>query len=141
MERTLVILKPDAVERKLVGEIVSRFEKRNFKIIEMKMTKIDREKAKEHYSHISDMPFFSDMIEYITMGEAIVMILEGDNVIKMVRSMIGKTSCFESSPGTIRGDFGYHRFMNLIHASDSLESAENEICRFFGDSYSQANEA
>lgn len=134
MERTLVILKPDAVERKLVGEIVSRFEKRNFKIVDMKMIKIERDKAKEHYSHISDMPFFNDMIDYITMGEAIVMILEGENVIKTVRNMIGKTSCVESNPGSIRGDFGYHRFMNLIHASDSLESVDKEICRFFGDS-------
>ncbi len=132
MERTLVILKPDAVERKLIGEIITRFEKRNFKIIDMKMTKISREKAEEHYSHISEMPFFDDMIDYITMGEVVIMILEGENVIKIVRNMIGKTSSIESSPGTIRGDFGYHRFMNLIHASDSVESAEKEIIRFFG---------
>ncbi|KNY26198.1 nucleoside-diphosphate kinase [Pseudobacteroides cellulosolvens] len=132
MERTLVILKPDAVERKLIGEIITRFEKRNLEIINMKMTKISREKAEEHYSHISGMPFFNDMIDYITMGEVVIMMLEGENAINMVRNMIGKTSSIESSPGTVRGDFGYHRFMNLIHASDSVESAEKEIIRFFG---------
>jgi len=92
MERTLVILKPDSVKRKLVGEIISRFEKRNFTILHLKMMNIDRELACEHYSHVKDKPFFNDMIDYITSVEA-------------VRS-IGATSNFDSKPGTIRGDYG-----------------------------------
>ncbi|MDP4180258.1 MAG: nucleoside-diphosphate kinase [Bacillota bacterium] len=131
MERTLIILKPDAVERKLVGEIITRFEKKNFNIIDLKMMKISKEKAEEHYLHIKEMPFFNDMIDYMTGGPVVVAVLEGENAIQSVRNMMGKTSCFESSPGTIRGDFGAHRFKNLIHASDSLESFNKELKRFF----------
>jgi len=131
MERTLVILKPDSVKRKLVGEIISRFEKRNFTILHLKMMNIDRELACEHYSHVKDKPFFNDMIDYITSGPVVVMVLSGYRVIEAVRSMVGATSNFDSKPGTIRGDYGYHRFENLIHASDSCESAEIEIKRIF----------
>jgi nucleoside-diphosphate kinase len=133
MERTLVILKPDAVQRKLVGEILTRFEKKNLTVKELKMMDISNETAKEHYAHVKDMPFFPDMVEYITSGPVVAMILEGEKVIHSVRSMIGKTSTFDSLPGTIRGDMGSHRFQNLIHASDSTESAEVEIKRFFGN--------
>jgi len=131
MERTLVILKPDAVRRKLVGEIISRFEKKNLTINQMKIINIDRELAVKHYEHIKEYSFFGDMINYITSGPSVVMIISGENAVTTVRNMVGKTSCFESPPGTIRGDYGLHRFENLIHASDSVESAELEIERFF----------
>lgn len=131
MERTLVILKPDAVERKLIGEIISRFEKRNFTITQMKMININKDVAYEHYAHVKNLPIYEDMISYITSGPAVALIITGNRVIASVRSMIGKTSCTESLPGTIRGDYGYHTFENLIHASDSVENAEIEIKRFF----------
>lgn len=131
MEKTLVILKPDTVSRKLVGEILSRFEKRDFKITRMEMTLIGRETAEEHYSHVRNEPIYEDMISYITSGPVVIAILEGNRVIQAVRNMIGKTSSFDSPSGTIRGDYGSHRYENLIHASDSEESAEVEIKRFF----------
>jgi len=131
MERTLVILKPDAVERKLIGEIISRFEKKGYTVAAMKMMRISRETAEEHYSHVKSEPIYEDMLEYITSGPVVAIILEGYRVIQAVRNMIGKTSSFDSPPGTIRGDYGSHRFRNLIHASDSPESAEIEIRRFF----------
>lgn len=131
MERTLVILKPDAVARKLAGEIISRFEKKNFNITRIRMTTISEETAREHYAHVRTEPIYEDMMRYITSGPVIIMILEGNRIILAIRNMIGKTSSFDSPPGTIRGDYGSHRFENLIHASDSVESAEIEIERFF----------
>jgi nucleoside-diphosphate kinase len=131
MERTLVILKPDAVERKLVGEITSRFERRNFTISQIKMLRISRELAEIHYAHVKAISIYEDMMQYITSGPVVAFIMEGDRIIQSVRSMIGKTSCYDSPAGTIRGDFGMHRFQNLIHASDSPENAETEIARFF----------
>ena len=131
MERTLVILKPDAVARKLVGEILARFERRNFEITRMEMTVIGRKTAEEHYAHVITEPIYDDMISFITSGSVVIAILEGNRVIQTVRNMIGKTSSFDSPSGTIRGDYGSHRFENLIHASDSEESAEIEIKRFF----------
>lgn len=131
MERTLVILKPDSVRRKLVGEIVSRFEKKGLTITHIKMMSIDKKVAYEHYAHVRSEPIFEDMIDFITSGPVVAMIITGEKVIGMIRSMIGKTSSFDSLPGTIRGDYGSHRFENLIHASDSVGSAEIEIKRFF----------
>ena len=131
MERTFVILKPDTVKRKLVGEIISRFEMKNFTITRLQMLLIDDATAEEHYAHVSSESIYPDMIRYITSGPVIAMILEGNRVIQTVRNMVGRTSSFDSLPGTIRGDFGSHRFENLIHASDSEESAELEIKRFF----------
>ncbi|MCX7749798.1 MAG: nucleoside-diphosphate kinase [Clostridia bacterium] len=131
MEKTLVILKPDAVRRKLTGAIIGRFERKGCIISNLKMMTIQTETAKEHYHHVNALPFFKDMISYITSGPVVIMILEGEQIIKMVRNLVGKTSCIESSPGTIRGDFGFHSFENLIHASDSSESAEIEMRRFF----------
>jgi nucleoside-diphosphate kinase len=131
MERTLVILKPDSVQRKLIGDIITRFEKKNLTIKEMKMMNIEKGTASEHYAHVKGMPFFDSMVEYITSGPVVAIILEGEKAIQCVRNMIGRTSSFDSAPGTIRGDFGSHSFQNLIHASDSVESAEIEIKRFF----------
>lgn len=131
VEKTLVILKPDAVRRKITGEIITRFEKKGYDIARLKKTTISKETAEEHYEHVKKMPFFADMIEYITSGPVLIMIIEGESAIKIVRSMIGKTSSLESAPGTIRGDYSCHPYENLIHASDSNESAEVEIKRFF----------
>ena len=132
MERTLVLLKPDAVERKLAGEIISRFEKRDLRIVDLKLLQVTRETAQEHYSHVSHLPIYSDMIDFIISGPVIAAVIEGERVIQMVRAMLGSTKSYESSPGTIRGDYGSHSFKNLVHASDSHESAEIEIKRFFG---------
>jgi nucleoside-diphosphate kinase len=131
MERTLVILKPDVVRRKLIGEIISRFERKNLTIIQMKVMNIDKELALLHYQHVKKYSFFEDMISYITSGPVVVMIISGSNAISTVRNMVGKTSCHESPIGTIRGDYGFHPFENLIHSSDSEESAGIEIQRFF----------
>lgn len=131
MERTLVILKPDTVRRKLIGEIIFRFRKKNLTITHMKVMNIETEVAIEHYAHVKALPIFEDMIKYMTSGPVVVMIITGENAIGIVRNMLGKTSSFESLPGTIRGDFGYHSFENLVHASDSVNSAELEIKRFF----------
>lgn len=131
MERTLVILKPDTVERKLVGEIIARFEKKNLEITRIEMVVIDKNTAEEHYAHVKNEPIYEDMIGFITSGPAVVMVLEGNQAIQTVRSMVGRTSSFDSPSGTIRGDYSSHRFRNLIHASDSAESAEIEINRFF----------
>lgn len=131
MEKTLVILKPDAVERKLVGEILSRFEKKMFNITNLKMTKLSPKVMEEHYAHHKDKPFFKDMINYICKSEVVIAIVEGPNVIEHIRNLMGKTNCLEATPGTIRGDFAFSTTENLIHASDSKETAEIEIRRFF----------
>lgn len=131
MEKTLVILKPDAVKRKLIGEIVNRIEKKCYNIVNIKMTVLSREVAEDHYNHVRTETIFKDMIDFITSGPVVIMIIEGDRVIQTIRNMIGKTSSFDSPAGTIRGDLGSHRFENLIHASDSVESSEIEIKRFY----------
>ena len=133
MERTLVILKPDTLKRKLTGEIITRFERKNFTIAAMKMMTIQLSIAEEHYKHVKSESIYDDMLGFITSGPVLAMILEGNNIIQAVRNMVGKTSWLDSAPGTIRGDFGSHRFENLIHASDSVENAEIEIKRFFGN--------
>lgn len=130
MEKTLIILKPDAVKRKLVGEILSRFEKKNLSIQNLRWLTITPELAKDHYRHISHLEFFEDMIQYMCSGSSLVVVLEGNDAILTVRQMIGKTKVVESPPGTIRGDYGYHYFENIIHASDSHESVVTEMQRF-----------
>ncbi len=131
MEETLVILKPDAVKRRLTGEIISRFEKKNLSIKKMKMEQMTREKAEEHYAYIKERDFFDDMITYMTDSPAVFLILKGEKAVAVVRKMIGKTSPFEADPGTIRGDYAFDSFQNLVHASDSCEAAAAEIQRFF----------
>lgn len=133
MERTLVILKPDTLKRKLSGEIIARFERKNLIITALKMMTIKASTAEEHYAHVKSEPIYDDMIRFITSGPVIAMVLEGNHAIAVVRSMIGKTSYMDSAPGTIRGDYGSHSFENLVHASDSIENAEIEIKRFFLD--------
>ncbi|MBO0470037.1 nucleoside-diphosphate kinase [Enterococcus sp. DIV0242_7C1] len=132
MEQTLIIIKPDGVKRKLVGEILQRFERKQLIIRQLKVGIMTRDLAEEHYAHVKKFDFFEDMITYMTSSEVVYLILEGDSVIKTVRTMIGATNCLEAAPGTIRGDYGNNSYHNIIHASDSLEAARIEINRFFG---------
>ncbi|MDW7989584.1 MAG: nucleoside-diphosphate kinase [Archaeoglobaceae archaeon] len=133
MERTFLMVKPDGVQRGLVGEIISRLEKKGLKIIAIKMLKIPKEVAEEHYREHKAKPFFSSLISYITSGPVISMVIEGKNAIKVVRKLVGATNPAEAEPGTIRGDFGLDLGKNVVHASDSLVSAEREIKLFFKD--------
>ncbi|MCA5013585.1 MULTISPECIES: nucleoside-diphosphate kinase [unclassified Enterococcus] len=132
MEQTLIIIKPDGVKRKLVGEILQRFERKQLIIRQLKVGIMTRDLAEEHYAHVKKFDFFEDMITYMTSSEVVYLILEGDSVIKTVRKMIGATNCLEAAPGTIRGDYGNNSYHNIIHASDSPEAARIEINRFFG---------
>ncbi len=131
MERTLILLKPDAVSRGLIGEIISRFEKKGLKIVGMKMLWMDKELARNHYAKYVDKPFFPLLEKFMTSKPIVAMVLEGKDAIKVVRTMVGSTNGREASPGTIRGDFGMSISKNLIHASDSEETAKEEIARFF----------
>ena len=131
MEQTLIIIKPDGVKRKLVGEILQRFERKQLIIRQLKVGIMTRDLAEEHYAHVKKFDFFEDMITYMTSSEVVYLILEGDSVIKTVRKMIGATNCLEAAPGTIRGDYGNNSYHNIIHASDSPEAARIEINRFF----------
>jgi len=131
MEKTFVMLKPDAIQRNLVGEIISRFEKRGLKLVAMKMLLIDREMAHQHYGEHKGKPFFNELVNFITSGPTIAMIWEGEQAVKVVRKMMGSTDPQEALPGTIRGDYGLFTGKNIIHGSDSLESAQREISLFF----------
>ncbi|MEM4161334.1 MAG: nucleoside-diphosphate kinase [Thermoplasmata archaeon] len=131
MERTFVMLKPDAIQRGLCGEIIARFERRGLKIVAMKMLWITKELAEKHYGEHRGKKFFEGLISYITSGPVIAMVIEGKNAVKLVREMMGKTNPQESMPGTIRGDYGIELGRNIIHGSDSLASAEREIALFF----------
>lgn len=133
-QRTFTMLKPDAVKRRLTGEILTRFEKRGLKVIAAKTLMISDDLAKTHYGEHSDKPFFNDLISYITSGPVFAMVLEGDDVISLVRKMVGATNPKEADVGTIRGDYGIDTRRNIIHASDSEESAQREINLFFDES-------
>lgn len=132
-ERTLVLIKPDGVRRGLIGEIISRFERKGLKIKALKMLRLTREKAEEFYSVHRGKPFFESLIEFMTSGPIIAMILEGDMAISVVRRMIGPTDGREAPPGTIRGDYSLSKSQNVVHASDSPESAVREIRVIFKD--------
>jgi len=131
MEKTYIMLKPDALKRKLSGEIISRIEKKGFNIIDMKMITLNEEVLKEHYAHLVDKPFFPEIVEYMTSGPVLAMIVEGDEVVKGMRKIMGATKWLEAEAGTIRGDYANSTTENLIHGSDSVENAEIEIKRFF----------
>ena len=131
MEKTLIILKPDCVERGLVGEITSRFEKRGLKIAGMKMSSISEAILKEHYSHLSDKPFFPSILKFMRSSPVVLMVIEGKEAVEVVRQMCGPTNSRKAPSGTIRGDFSMSMQCNIIHASDSIGSAEKEIARFF----------
>ena len=131
-QRTFTMLKPDAVKRRLTGEILTRFEKRGLKVIAATLM-ISEDLAKTHYGEHSDKPFFNDLISYITSGPVFAMVLEGDDVISLVRKMVGATNPKEADIGTIRGDYGIDTGRNIVHASDSEESAQREINLFFDE--------
>ncbi|MCX6785438.1 MAG: nucleoside-diphosphate kinase [Candidatus Komeilibacteria bacterium] len=132
MERTLIIIKPDALQRSLVGEIIGRFEKKGLKIAGLKMMELDDLKLEEHYAHHKDKPFFGNLKKFMTSSPVLLMALEGADVIKAVRIIVGSTRPIEADSGTIRGDLAMTNW-NLVHASDSLETAAAEIKRFFAE--------
>jgi nucleoside-diphosphate kinase len=131
MEKSLVIIKPDAVRGKNVGEIISRIEKENLTIEKLKMANISRELAHKHYYEHKDKSFFEKLIKYITSGSAVIMVVSGENAIEKVRNLMGPTDSKKAKKGTIRGDFGTDITVNAIHGSDSPESSEREIRLFF----------
>jgi nucleoside-diphosphate kinase len=126
-EQTLFIVKPDAVDRGLVGEVILRFERKGFKIIKLKMLTFTKEMAQKFYSDHSSKPFFGELVSFITSGRVVVAVIEGNNAIATTRIMIGSTKSFEAAPGSIRGDFGLGLTDNIVHASDSKESFEKEV--------------
>ena len=131
MERSLVILKPDAVQRGLIGPILLRLEQRGLKLAGLKMMRIDEGLARRHYAVHEGKPFFDGLVEYITSGPVIVAVVVGEGVIQMVRNTVGATNPANAAPGTIRGDFAVEVGRNLIHASDSAENGEHEVSLFF----------
>lgn len=134
MEKTLILLKPDAVVKGVCGQIIDRFEKRGFKIIGLKMLQLSKELAETHYQDHRNKPFFQELVTFIISGPLIAMVISGENSIKATRTMMGLTNPVDAAPGTIRGDFALNVRNNIIHGSDSLESAEKEIRTFFTDS-------
>ena len=128
------MLKPDAIERGLAGEIVSRLERKGLRPLRLELRTVSKELAKKHYAHLIDKPFFQELEDYITRGPVVAMIWEGRDAINVVRRLVGATDPAVAAAGTIRGDFGLDVTENLIHASDSPESAEREIAVFFGKS-------
>ncbi len=130
-EQSLFIVKPDGVERKLIGQIITRFENKGFKIVKLKMLTFTKEMAEEFYSAHKSKPFFSELVSFITSGRVVAAVIEGNNAISTTRLMVGTTKSFEAAPGSIRGDFGLGITNNIIHASDSKESFEKEVAVVF----------
>ncbi len=131
MERTLILLKPDAVQRGLCGKLVSRFEEKGLKIVAMKFMKITPELAAKHYEAHKERPFYPGLVKFMTSSPVVALCLEGNNAIKVCRNLMGATNSAEAAPGTMRGDFGMSRSYNLVHGSDSPEAAVKEIGLFF----------
>jgi nucleoside-diphosphate kinase len=132
-ERTLVLIKPDAIKRRLAGEILARFERRGLELVAAKLVRVDRGLAEEHYSEHSEKPFFGELVEFITSGPTLALVLEGDGAIAVVRTTMGATNPTNADPGTIRGDLALAMPDNLVHGSDSPESAAREIALWFSD--------
>ncbi|MEE2808143.1 MAG: nucleoside-diphosphate kinase [Verrucomicrobiota bacterium] len=133
LETTLILFKTDCVEKSLVGEILNRFENEGFKIRGMKMISLSTEILNEHYAHVADRPFFPEILNFMQACPVIALALEGENAIARVRELLGPTDSTTAEKGTIRGDFGVDTMRNICHASDSQESASNELKRFFGE--------
>ncbi|AJQ27449.1 nucleoside-diphosphate kinase [Pelosinus fermentans] len=131
MEKTLLLLKPDAIVKGVCGQIIDRFEKRGFKIAAIKMVQLTRKQAEIHYYEHTDKPFFHELVDFITSSPLIAMVIAGENAIKASRFMMGSTNPIDAAAGTIRGDFALNIRKNIIHGSDSLISAEREIKNFF----------
>ena len=132
MQRTLVLAKPDAVQRGLIGEIIARFERKGLKVIGLRFLAVPREMAEEHYAVHAGKHYDAGLVEFITSGPVAAIALEGPDAIAVVRKMVGKTMPNEAEPGTIRGDFGISGLRNLIHASDATDTAEAELALWFG---------
>lgn len=130
-ERTLLLVKPDAIQRGLVGNVLERFERKGFKIVGMKMFQMTKEVAKEHYSHLVDKPFYPDLEKFVTEHPTVAVVVEGKEAVEVVRLIVGPTNASKAPGGTVRGDFSNSTSRNVIHASDSKETAEREIKRFF----------
>ncbi len=131
VERTFALLKPDAIQRGLAGQILGRFERRGLKVVGLKMMRVTRQLAESYYAEHKGKPFYEPLMGYITSGPVVAMVLEGDGAVAVVRKMMGKTNSAEAETGTIRGDFALTIGRNVIHGSDSLESAKREIGFFF----------
>ncbi|MHB1537719.1 MAG: nucleoside-diphosphate kinase [Solirubrobacteraceae bacterium] len=133
MDRTLILIKPDAFERALSGEIIARFERKGLRIAAIRRMTVSRELAEQHYAEHAERPFFGELVDFITSGPLLAIVLEGGGAILAARQSIGATDPLEASPGTIRGDFALQTGRNMVHASDSPESAAREIGLFFGE--------
>ena len=133
IERTYIMLKPDCLKRNLMGEVIARIERKNYKIVDAKMMMLDEPILREHYAHIADRPFFPDIVKYMTSGPVFAMIVEGENAVKGMRILMGPTKFEDGIAGTIRGDYATSTSKNIIHGSDSVENADIEIKRFFGN--------
>ena len=133
MERTLVLLKPDAVQRHLVGPILSRFEQKGLKLAGLKMRSFPLETIQRHYSDHADKPFYGNLVSFMTSGPVVAMAFDGKDAIKVVRTLVGATNAREAAPGTIRGDYGMSFSNNMVHASDGPEAAEKELGLFFAE--------
>ncbi len=133
MQQTLILLKPDCIQKGYIGEVVSRLERKGLKISAMKMMEMTDAIIKEHYGHLADKPFFPEIVAYMTMSPIIAMIVEGDDSVETLRNMCGATNPLEAAPGTIRGDMALTIRYNVIHASDSDENAKIEVARFFNE--------
>ena len=131
MSRTLILIKPDAFERRLTGEVIARFERKGLTITAMKHMTVDRGLAERHYDEHRDKPFFGDLVQFITGGPLVAMVLEGHEAVTAARQVIGATNPLEAAPGSVRGDFGLEVQTNLVHGSDSEESAAREVSLFF----------
>lgn len=130
-ERSLVLIKPDGVQRLLVGRVITRFEDRGLKLVGLKLVQVSRELAEQHYAVHRERPFFAGLVTFITSSPLVAMVVEGPNAISVVRAMVGATRPWESAPGTIRGDFAVEVAQNLIHASDGSETAATELALWF----------
>jgi len=131
VERTLVLVKPDGVERGLVGEVISRFERLGMRIVAMRLLRVDEDLASRHYAEHADKPFYPELVAFITSGDVVAMVLEGEEAIGLVRKVMGPTNPVDAPPGTIRGDYGVEITRNIVHGSDGPESAAREIGLFF----------
>ncbi|XP_012676966.1 nucleoside diphosphate kinase, mitochondrial [Clupea harengus] len=133
-ERTLIAVKPDGVQRRLVGQIIQRFEMRGFQLVGLKMLQVSEELLLQHYTSLCKKPFYPSLLQYMTSGPVVAMVWEGHNVVRSSRMLVGDTNPAEAPPGTIRGDFSIHISRNVIHASDSVEGAQKEIALWFQSS-------
>jgi nucleoside-diphosphate kinase len=133
MDRTLILVKPDAFARSLTGEIIARFERKGLRLVALRQMVLDRELAERHYAEHAERPFFGELVEFITSGPLVAMVLEGHDAVRAARQLIGATNPLEAAPGSIRGDLAIEMGRNMVHGSDSPESAAREAALFFGE--------